>query len=332
MCACSSAVYRNGTSAISWGRPRAVSVWAYPLPQPLGDKPCAWPTPPRIFFHTIPLYTANLMRKIIETIKDKKRLYSIIFESDTPAGKTFDVAVIVAISVSLIVMFIESMPHVVGYYKDALETVEAILTLFFTVEYALRLWCSPSRREYATSFFGVIDLLAILPPYLTIIFPAARYMLILRAFRFIRVFRIFKLFSFINEGYLLLESIRRSRVKILVYFLFVCILVVCIGTLMYIIEGGNDENFRDLPTSIYWAIVTLTTVGYGDITPATPVGRFLASLVMVLGYTIIAVPTGIVSATMIDVTKDKVEDGKCPRCGGEVGSADRYCRHCGERL
>ena len=309
-----------------------MSVWTYPLPQPLGDKPCAWPTPPRIFFHTIPLYPANLMRKIIETIKDKKRLYSIIFESDTPAGKTFDVAVIVAISVSLIVMFIESMPHVVGYYKDALETVEAILTLFFTVEYALRLWCSPSRREYATSFFGVIDLLAILPPYLAIIFPAARYMLILRAFRFIRVFRIFKLFSFINEGYLLLESIRRSRVKILVYFLFVCILVVCIGTLMYIIEGGNDENFRDLPTSIYWAIVTLTTVGYGDITPATPVGRFLASLVMVLGYTIIAVPTGIVSATMIDVTKDKVEDGKCPRCGGEVGSADRYCRHCGERL
>lgn len=200
------------------------------------------------------------------------------------------------------------------------------------MEYILRLYCSPDKKEYALSFFGIIDLLSILPPYLAILFPAARYMLILRSFRFIRVFRVFKLFSFLNEGYLLLESIRQSLTKILVYFLFVCILVICIGTLMFIVEGGTDEAFKDLPTSIYWAIVTLTTVGYGDITPVTAFGRFLASLVMILGYTIIAIPTGIVSATMIDVTKQAVKDGKCPRCGDKVDKKDRYCRHCGEKL
>lgn len=270
--------------------------------------------------------------KIMSILKDRERLYEIIFGSETPAGKAFDVAVIIAITVSLLVMFIESLPEVGGYYKGALEVIEGMLTVFFTVEYILRLYCSPNKKEYATSFFGVIDLLATLPPYLVMLFPAARYMLILRSFRFIRVFRIFKLFSFLNEGYLLLESIKRSLTKILVYFLFVCILVICIGTLMFIIEGGQDEAFKDLPTSIYWAIVTLTTVGYGDITPVTAFGRFLASLVMILGYTIIAIPTGIVSATMIDVTKEAVKNGRCPRCDGKVDEKDRYCRHCGERL
>ena len=273
------------------------------------------------------------MKRLFDILKDRQRLYNLIFESDTPAGKAFDVAVIIAIFVSLFVTFIESMPAVAGYFKISLETIEGILTVFFTVEYCLRLYCSPKPKEFALSFFGIIDLLATIPPYLVYFFPSARYMLILRTFRLIRVFRVFKLFSFLNEGYLLLESIRMSLNKIMVYFLFVCILVICIGTLMFIVEGSYVGGaFKDLPTSIYWAIVTMTTVGYGDITPATPIGRFLASLVMILGYTIIAIPTGIVSATMIDITKEEVKDGKCPRCGEDVDTKDRYCRHCGEKL
>ena len=240
-------------------------------------------------------------------------MYDIVFEDDTPAGRKFDIIVMIAISVSLIVMFVESLQIVDGRFKLALEIIEG--------------------RDYALSFFGVIDFLATIPPYLVLLFPAARYMLVFRAFRFIRVFRIFKLFSFINEGFLLLESIRRSMTKILVYFLFVWILVICIGTLMFILEGNSSESaFSDLPTSIYWAIVTMTTVGYGDIVPVTATGRFLSGMVMVLGYTIIAVPTGIVSATMVDLTKEAVKDGLCPRCGGKVDEDDRFCKHCGEKL
>lgn len=278
------------------------------------------------------LHTRN-MKRLIRLLKDKKRLYEIIFGDDTPAGRAFDIAVMIAIALSLLVMLIESQPQLSKYFAISLEAVEGLLTLFFTIEYILRLYCSPNRKDYALSFFGIIDLLATLPPYLTILLPSARYMLMLRAFRFIRVFRIFKLFSFLNEGYLLLESIRRSLTKISVYFLFVCILVICIGTLMFIIEGGSkDSQFSSLTTSIYWAIVTMTTVGYGDIAPTTGMGRFLASLVMILGYTIIAIPTGIVSATMVDMTKEKVKDGHCPRCDGKVGTRDRYCKHCGEKL
>lgn len=264
---------------------------------------------------------------------EKERLYSIIFESDTKAGKKFDIALIVAIMLSLVVSFIESIQHIAHTYKFILEVMEFVLTFLFTIEYIARLYCSPNKREYATSFFGVIDLLAILPPYLSAFFPGARYMLMLRSFRFIRIFRIFRLFNFINEGYILLQSIRRSLRKILVYFLFVLILVTCIGTLMFIIENGvPGSQFTDIGTSIYWAIVTMTTVGYGDITPVTPLGRLLSAFVMLLGYTIIAVPTGIVSATFIDETNRRVENGRCPRCDGKVDAKDRYCSHCGEKL
>ena len=274
-----------------------------------------------------------MFKKIIALLKDKPRLYDIVFESDTPNGRRFDLMVIIAISVSLIVMFVESLQIVDGRFKLAMEIIEGCLTIFFTTEYIVRLYCSPRKRDYALSFFGVIDFLATIPPYLSLLIPVARYMLVFRAFRFIRVFRIFKLFSFINEGFLLLESIRRSMTKILVYFLFVWILVICIGTLMYILEANSPESaFSDLPTSIYWAIVTMTTVGYGDIVPVTATGRFLAGMVMILGYTIIAVPTGIVSATMVDLTKEAVKNGQCPRCGGKVDENDRFCKHCGEKL
>jgi len=189
------------------------------------------------------------------------------------------------------------------------------------------------KREYVLSFFGIIDLLATLPLYLSFLLPSTKYMFILRAFRLIRIFRVLKLFAFINEGYLLLESIKRSMNKILVYFLFVIVLVTIIGTLMYMIEGQQPgTQFTDIPTSIYWAIVTMTTVGYGDITPITLAGRLLSAVVMILGYTIIAVPTGIVSATMINETKKKGVNGRCPRCNQKTDLNANYCKHCGERL
>ena len=187
------------------------------------------------------------------------------------------------------------------------------------------------------SFFGVIDLLATMPPYLSYFFPNARYMILLRSFRFIRIFRIFKLFNYINEGHLLLRSLRKSFTKITVYFLFVLILVTCLGTLMFMIESGRPGTaFTDLGTSVYWAIVTMTTVGYGDITPVTPIGRLLSAFVMLLGYTIIAVPTGIVTANMIDDTKTaekaKQKDRHCPQCDAKVRKNDNFCPNCGAEL
>ena len=273
------------------------------------------------------------MKRLLALLKDKPRLWHIIFESDDPASKGFDLAVMVAIILSLIVAFVESMPSVAGLYKDILTVLEYALTFFFTVEYVLRVYCSPVKKDYVLSFFGIIDLLATLPLYLSVILPSTKYMFILRAFRLIRIFRVLKLFAFINEGYLLLESIKRSLNKILVYFLFVIVLVTIIGTLMFMVEGQEPgTEFTDIPTSIYWAIVTLTTVGYGDITPVTVFGRFMSGIVMILGYTIIAVPTGIVSATMINETKRKGVNGRCPRCNQKTDLNANYCKHCGERL
>jgi len=264
---------------------------------------------------------------------EKDKLYDIIFEADTPAGRTFDIVLIIAISLSILISFVETVPSLAKTFQLVLEILEYVLTFFFTVEYIARLYCSPRAKDYALSFFGIIDLLAILPPYLSFFFPNARYMLLLRSFRFIRIFRIFKLFSFINEGYFLMQSLKKSLNKILVYFLFVLILVTCLGTLMFMVESGvPNSQFTDLGTSVYWAIVTMTTVGYGDITPVTATGRILSAFVMLLGYTIIAVPTGIVSATFIDETKNKVKDGCCPRCGEKVREKDRFCSHCGEKL
>ena len=275
------------------------------------------------------------MKKLIALLKDKPRLYNIVFNSDTQAGKAFDIAVMAAIVISLIVAFVETKPAVMGRFKDVLTILEYVLTFFFTIEYALRLYCSPRPKDYALSFFGIIDLLATLPLYLSFIpcLSSARYFFIVRVFRLIRIFRVLKLFSFINEGHLLMQSIKLSLKKIMVYFLFVLILVTIIGTLMFIVEGGRpNTEFTDIGTSIYWAIVTLTTVGYGDITPVTVIGRLLSSLVMILGYTIIAVPTGIVSATMIDETKRKGKNGRCPRCNEKTDLRANYCKHCGEKL
>ena len=284
------------------------------------------------------MYICNQITKTVIRMKkpqwlEKENLYSIMFESEKPAGRIFDLTLITAISLSIIISFIETIPSLAQTFKLVLEILEYLLTFFFTVEYIARVYCSPRKRDYVLSFFGVIDLLSTLPPYLSFFLPNARYMILLRSFRFIRIFRIFKLFSFINAGYILMHSLQKSLTKIAVYFLFVLILVTCLGTLMFMVESGQPETqFTDLATSVYWAIVTMTTVGYGDITPVTPIGRLLSAFVMLLGYTIIAVPTGIVTATIIDETKEKPKDGHCPRCDAKVRTKDRYCSQCGEKL
>lgn len=251
------------------------------------------------------------MTKIIQRLKErvrrflhdeelKRRLYNIIFESDTPAGKTFDVALIFSILASVLLIVVESLEGIPSWLHTPFVVLEYVFTAFFTFEYLTRVYCSPRPHQYIFSFFGIIDLLATLPLYLGFFFSGARYLLVIRTFRLIRVFRIFKLFKFLKEGERLLLALRDSSQKIGVFFLFVVILVTAIGTLMYMVEGrAPGTQFTNIPNSIYWAIVTMTTVGYGDITPVTPVGRFLSAIVMLIGYTIIAVPTGIVSASMV---------------------------------
>ena len=263
----------------------------------------------------------------------KEYLRSIIFDDDTPIGRRFDIGLTIAIAISLVILFVESSPSLPYWLKITLGVLEILLTVLFTVEYIARLYCAESRRGYALSGWGIIDLLAVLPPYLTFFLPGARYLLIMRSIRFIRIFRIFRLFSFLNEGELLLQAIGRSFHKIAVYFLFVFVLVICLGTLMFIIESGQpDSAFRDIGTSIYWAITTLSTVGYGDITPSTPLGRLLSSFIMLLGYTLIAVPGGIVTVSFINTTNDPVRNGRCPRCDAKVRKSDKFCSQCGEKL
>lgn len=262
----------------------------------------------------------------------KEKLYNIIFGSDTPAGKTFDIILMVCIVVSILITIFDSMftAHVGVFIMVVLEY---LLTAFFTIEYLTRLYCSPNPKAYALSFFGIIDLLSILPMYLGFLIHSARFMIVLRSIRLIRVFRIFKLFSFLNEGYLLLESIKASLRKIFVFFLFVVIMVICLGTVMFMVEGGREGSpFTNIPTSIYWAVVTMTTVGYGDITPVTTLGRLFSSIVMLLGYTVLAVPTGIVTASMMQASHDAASR-VCPNCGrsGHDKNAT-HCKYCGSEL
>lgn len=277
------------------------------------------------------------MNKLTELLHDKelqKKIYTIIFEADTPAGKRFDVALIWAIILSILIVMLESVQSYAERFHTLFTIAGWLLTAFFTAEYVLRVYCSPKPKKYIFSFFGIIDFFATFPAYLIFFFSGAHYFLIIRAFRLLRVFRIFKLFNFLKEGQLLLAAIKDSFRKIFVFFLFVVILVTAIGTVMYMVEGSlPGSRFDNIPNSIYWAVVTLTTVGYGDITPITPFGRFLSACVMLLGYTIIAVPTGIVSASMINTHRNKQKKQECPHCHATEHDKDaEYCKHCGEKL
>lgn len=261
----------------------------------------------------------------------RRRLFVIIFGTDTPAGKAFDVGLLIAIVASIIIVMLESVPSIDAVYDDLFKKLEWILTIAFTLEYVTRIYVTDKKLSYIFSFYGIIDLLSILPTYLSLVFTGGSYLLIIRALRLLRVFRILKLGRFMGEGEQLASAIRSSRHKITVFMGAVVSLVLILGTLMYMVEGGQG-GFTSIPRSVYWAIVTLTTVGYGDITPQTVVGQFLSSLVMILGYAIIAVPTGIVTAELTKKaeTQHKI---KCDICGGTSHDIDAmYCKHCGERL
>ena len=264
----------------------------------------------------------------------KRRLYTIIFESDTPMGKLFDVTLLWAIVLSILLIVAESMKGLPPVMKMVFMVGEYVFTGFFTLEYLCRLYCSPRPRQYAFSFFGIVDLLSTLPLYLGWIFGPMRYLMVVRTFRLMRVFRVFKLFSFLEEGDMLMRSLMASSRKILVFFLFVVIMVISLGTLMYMVEGQVEGTyFTDIPTSIYWAVVTMTTVGYGDIAPVTGMGRFLSAIVMLMGYTILAVPTGIVSAQFIrDREKLEQPHNKCPECGNPISDTAHFCSFCGKEI
>jgi voltage-gated potassium channel len=262
----------------------------------------------------------------------RSTLHTIIFEADTPAGKAFDLFLIASIVLSVLAVVLESVGHIEATSGPLLRTVEWGFTILFTVEYVLRLSCVKRPWQYARSFFGLVDLLAILPTYVSLILPGSQYLLVIRILRVLRVFRVLKLAQYLTAAQILRRALYTSRRKIAVFLCAVLTLVVIIGSLMYVIEG-KTHGFTSIPLSIYWTIVTLTTVGYGDIAPQTGIGRALAAVVMILGYSIIAVPTGILSVELSRVETHEVSTQACPACAAEGHDIDaRYCKYCGAAL
>jgi voltage-gated potassium channel len=262
----------------------------------------------------------------------RARLHQIIFEADTPEGRMFDLLLFLAILGSVLVVMLESVPSVRMRAGPTLRAAEWGFTVLFTVEYILRLASVERPLRYARSAFGLIDLLAILPSYISVLLPGAQSLLVIRLLRLLRVFRVLKLSEYLRESRTLVQALRASWRKIAVFLMAVTTIVVVVGTLMYVIEGER-HGFTSIPISIYWAVVTLTTVGYGDLAPATTVGRALAVILMLTGYGIIAVPTGIVTAELARASGATVSTQACPSCGAEAHEADAvYCRRCGSKL
>ncbi len=262
----------------------------------------------------------------------RERLYEIIFEADTRAGKLFDVALFIAIMLSVTATILNSVESIETQYGIWLSGLSWFFTLLFTVEYILRLYCAKKPVRYARSFFGVVDLLAILPSYLNLLIPGARFLDVIRILRMLRIFRVMKMVQYVDDGDLLLNALVSSRRKIGIFLFTVVTLVVILGSLMYVIEGA-DNGFTSIPAGIYWAIVTLTTVGYGDISPQTGLGQTLAACIMIIGYSIIAVPTGIISAEVGRSSVRKQYSKTCPSCQTEDHDPDAvHCKHCGSTL
>jgi voltage-gated potassium channel len=274
--------------------------------------------------------TESLKNRLISEWREQ--MHEVIFEADTPAGKAFDVVLIVCIFLSVMVVMLESVAGLRRSYGAILFTAEWIFTVLFTVEYLLRLAIVKQPLRYATSFFGVVDLLAVIPTYVSLFIPGSQYLLSIRIFRLLRIFRVFKLSAYLTEAQVIMTALKASRRKISVFLFAVITIVVTIGSLMYVIEG-EKSGFINIPTGIYWSIVTLTTVGYGDLSPQTPIGKVLASLVMIMGYGIIAVPTGIVTAELAQIGKKPVSTQACRVCGAEGHDKDAgYCKYCGANL
>jgi voltage-gated potassium channel len=263
--------------------------------------------------------------------KTKQKLYEIIFEADTPAGKFFDVSLLAIILISVGLVVIESVPSINQNYHQFLKISEWIITIIFTIEYILRIGIVKKPLQYIFSFYGIIDLLSVIPTYLGLFIIGSHSLVVIRILRLLRIFRILKLTRYTQAGRSLAKALWASRAKISVFIFFVIILVIIVGTIMYIVEGP-EHGFTSIPRGIYWAIVTLTTVGYGDISPETPVGQFFASIVMIMGYAIIAVPTGIVTAEIINPTKDK-NTQVCPHCLHPTHDNDAaFCKKCGAKI
>lgn len=262
----------------------------------------------------------------------KERLYEIIFEADTPAGKLFDVLLFIAIMVSVALTMLNSVASIRAEYEDVLFLANAVFTVLFTVEYILRFYCARKPARYARSFFGVVDLLAVLPFYLNLLIPGTRSLDVIKVLRMLRIFRVLKMAQYVGEADLLMNALVASRRKIGIFIVAILSIVVILGSLMYIIEG-EANGFTSIPRSVYWAIVTLTTVGYGDISPQTPVGQMLASCIMIIGYSIIAVPTGIITAELGLSAARRKNDRTCTACGHAGHDPDAaYCKQCGAAL
>lgn len=273
----------------------------------------------------------------------KAKLYKIIYHSDTPAGKLFDVVLLAVILASILLVMLESVNSIDAKYHDLLNIAEWIITILFTIEYILRIITNSSPKKYIFSFYGIIDLLSTIPKYLSLFLVGSHSLVALRALRLMRIFRILKLARFMGESNNFIKALKASKIKIAVFVSFVIILCVILGTVMYLVESGQDSGFSSIPRSVYWAIVTLTTVGYGDIAPVTPLGQLIASMIMIIGYGIIAVPTGIVSAEFATQTKGTKEEEKlseiapttktCPEClTNDVRIEAKYCYVCGAEI
>lgn len=259
-------------------------------------------------------------------------LYRIIFEADTPSGKLFDVVLLLAIIASVVVVMLDSVQSINAEHRALLYGLEWTFTILFTVEYGLRLYCVERPLRYARSFFGVIDLLSVLPTYLSLILAGSQQLIVIRVLRLLRIFRVFKLARYLGHANILLSAMKSSTPKLIVFLGTVISIVVVVGTAMFMIEGDEGSQFDSIPQSMYWAIVTVTTVGYGDISPVSVPGKILASCLMILGYAIIAVPTGIVSAELVQY-RGRVTTRTCPSCLEPGHDPDAvHCKHCGSKL
>ena len=259
-------------------------------------------------------------------------VHEVIFEADTPAGKFFDVALILAIILSIIAVMFESVAEIRNEHGQLLNVIEWTFTILFTIEYGLRIISLGQPWRYIRSFYGLVDLIAILPTYISMLVPGSQYLMVIRVLRLLRIFRVLKLAQYLNEAEYLLKAMRASARKISVFLFAILTLVLIFGSLMYIVEG-DEGGFTSIGVSCYWAITTLTTVGYGDLSPQSPLGRAVASVIMIMGYGVIAVPTGIVTAELIAPITGKVSTQACPDCGAEKHSYDAiHCKYCGTEL
>jgi len=261
-------------------------------------------------------------------MKVKRKLYIIVFLSNTKPGKRFDLLLLWAILLSVLTVVLESVPSLGGEYPRLFDGVEWVFTFLFSAEYVIRIWISPRADRYIFSFWGMIDFLAAIPMYLSLILPGMQFIFVIRLLRFLRVFRILKIARLTDEARILSEALKASLYKVTIFLTTVLILVLILGTLMYVVEG-QQQGFSSIPQSVYWAIVTITTVGYGDLVPQTVIGKFISSVIMITGYAIIAVPTGIVTA---EISRKGHRPARCGNCGQHNPAGSKFCNHCGHFL